>query len=135
MSYTVIDKKTETHSYGLGAEKVETTLWLVYMGDKKVGIKYDSHYSGVKNGHVTGGPHQVTKDGTIVVNESPKVEVIISNFSNANNHATMHVKITVDSGIWGVGEQTIFNQTLAGNYGEQAGWLEMFSQVKEAEPA
>ena len=130
MSSTVIDSKTESHSFGFWPvkEKVETTLSLVNMGQGKTGGNYNSKFSGVKSGHVSGGPIEISKNETKVVNPSPKVEVIVSNFSKTDTEVSMHIKITVDIPV--IGTETIYSQTLGGKYNrEVVGWNAVVGDV------
>lgn len=115
----VIDSKTEKHSYNVffSKENVETTLALIYTeSTSSLGIGYYSKFSGIKEGHVKGGPIAVSGNTTVVANPNPKVTVIISQFHNdmPNNYISLHVTITVD--IPALGKKTIYNQTLAGKY-------------------
>lgn len=122
MSYTIIDQKTEKHNFGVWpvTETVTTTLSLVNMGSGKFGLTYDSGFSGVKKGHVSGGPYEVTGNENIVVNENPKVVATISNFNKTESYISMHEKITVDIPI--IGTKTIYDQTIGGEYSSETGW-------------
>ena len=121
MSYTIIDKKSESHKYGWGLEEdVTTTMSLMNIGNEKIGLSYEANYSGIKSGGVHGGPFEVTGDETKIVHDSPKVEVIISNFNKKSSYVSLHVKITVDIPV--IGTETIYDQTLGGEYSESTGW-------------
>lgn len=130
MSNTVIDSKSESHSFGFwpAKEHVKTTLSSVNMGQGKIGLTYESKFSGVKSGHVSGGPIEITGDETKVVNPSPKIEVIISNFSKTDTAVSMNVEITVAIPV--IGTETIYNETLGGKYNrEVAGWNAVVGDV------
>lgn len=120
MSNTIIDKKTDNHNFGSWPvkETVSTTLFLANMGSGKIGLSYDCKFSGVKNGHVQGVPIEVTENKNIVVNDSPKVTLIISNFNKTETYVSLHVKITVLF----MGTKTIYNETLGGEYTSESGW-------------
>lgn len=122
MNYTVIDSKTDKHTYGTwpAKETVETTISLVEMDDGNFGLKYDSKFSGIKSGHVQGGPYQVDGNMEIKVNDNPKVMLIISNYNKTEEIIVMSVKITVNIPV--IGTKTIFNETLSGNYTSNTGW-------------
>lgn len=122
MGYTVIDKKTENHTYGalFVKEKVSTTISLVYLSNGNFGISYESKFSGVKDGHVQGGPVEITGNMNKVVNKSPKVTISISNFHKSDEIVAMTIKITVDIPV--IGSETIYNQTLSGPYNSASGW-------------
>ncbi|ADQ80270.1 hypothetical protein Palpr_2134 [Paludibacter propionicigenes WB4] len=132
MSYTVIDKKAEHHSFGVWPVKinVDTTLTLVKQENDHLGISYDCVFSGVKSGHVQGGPIQVDGDMTKVVNDNPKVLVIISGYQKTAAYASMHVKITVDAPV--IGTITIFDSTLGGNIPAGNAW-ELIAEGMKAE--
>ena len=121
MSNTVIDKKTETHKFGgwIASESVTTTISLVNMGDGKFGLSYDSKFSGVKDGHVQGGPFAVDGNKNIKVHSSPDVHLTISKFDKTSSTISMNVDITVDIPV--LGTKTIFDQTLSGTYAAAAG--------------
>ncbi len=132
MSYTTIDTRTQSHSFDVlfVHEDVNTTMSLVNMGDGKLGLIYDSHFSGIKSGHVHGGP--ITVEGNIdkVVHDSPKVSVIIIGFNQTASYVSMHVTIEVDIPV--LGSKTIFSKTLGGAYQTTTGWaaaLTEFNQV------
>ncbi|MFD2574250.1 hypothetical protein ACFSUS_26685 [Spirosoma soli] len=111
MAYPVIDQKTESHSYVV--EKVTTTLTLVETAPGQFGILYEAKYSGVKDGHVSGGPLSVSGNGEYVVNKNPEITVTISNYSNTGSNISMQIKIYVNA----YGGHTIFNQALGGSFG------------------
>lgn len=115
----VIDSKTEKHSYNafFSKENVETTLALIYTeSTNSIGIGYYSKFSGIKEGHVQGGPIAVSGNITVVVNPNPKVTVIINQFHDdiSNNYISLHVTITVDIPM--LSKKTVYNQTLGGKY-------------------
>ena len=116
MSYTVIDKRTYKKSFGVWPLKgeVTTTMTFVNMGNSNVGLSYEAEYGGIQAGSDKGGPFEVTGNQIKNVNDSPKVEVIISDFNKTSNHASLHVRITV--GIPVIGTETIFDETLSGSY-------------------
>ncbi|MBD7912848.1 MULTISPECIES: hypothetical protein [Clostridium] len=130
----VIDSKTEKHTYGtlFLKETVTTTLTLLYTGSTTTyGLNYDSKFSGIKDGHVQGGPISVSDNITVVVNANPKVTVIISEFNNniENHYISLHVIIKVDIPI--IGEETIYDQTLGGKYNpDKTGWEVALSNVQ-----
>lgn len=122
-NYTVIDQKVEEHSYGLWPikEKITTTIALVNLGSKKVGLTYDAEFSGIKDGHVNGGPAEIDGNMTQIINENPKVELVIAQYQNTGSYASMNVQITVDMPV--LGTHAIFNQTLGGSYSAAGtGW-------------
>ncbi|MDS0527350.1 hypothetical protein NNC19_16795 [Clostridium sp. SHJSY1] len=113
----VIDSKTEKHSYAalFAKENIETTLTLIYTESSgSFRVNYDSKFSGIKEGHIQGGPIDISGNTSIVVNNNPKVSVIISQFHYdiPNNYISLHITITVDIPI--IGNQIIYNQTLSG---------------------
>ncbi len=119
MMQTVIDSKTDNRS-GFGWE-TKTTLKLIETDPNNFGINYDVDY---KTGglfgswkHISGGPVKNLGNGSWVVNDSPKVTVIVSNYSvdSGQQLISMHVKIDVDVPV--VGTVTIYDQTLGGRYG------------------
>ena len=129
MSYTVIDKKAELHTYGVWPvkEKVSTTLTLLNLDSGQIGASYDSEFGGVKNGHVQGGPIVVDGDKTAVVNESPKVTVVVSQFNKTPSYISMHIAITVDIPV--IGTETIYSQTLGGHYDGLSGWAAAIGNI------
>ncbi|TAJ12216.1 hypothetical protein DMA11_13780 [Marinilabiliaceae bacterium JC017] len=119
VSNSVIDTKTEHHKFFVPpwySEVVDTRLTLVTMGSGKVGILYDSKFSGVKSGHVHGGPIEVK--GNTVIKPDPRVTITISNFRKTDTYASMHIKIDVSAVI----SVTIFDQTLGGEITTNSGW-------------
>ncbi len=116
MANSVIDSKTDKHSYVLGAEKVSTTLTLIETSPGNFGISYKSKYSGIKSGSVHGGPIAVSGDINKKVHSNPDVTVVVSNYSKSSAHISMHIKIEVDTGTI-IGKVTIFDDTLGGKYG------------------
>lgn len=129
MNYTVIDSKTESHSYGFwkASENVKTTISLLNMGGGKVGLSYSASYSGLETGTVQGGPFEVDGDETKKVHDSPEVDVVISQYEKGENHVSTHVAITVDIPV--IGKQTIYSETLAGNYSVTTGWEALFAEL------
>jgi len=129
MSYTVIDKKEEVDTFGVWPvnEKVTTTLTLLNLGGGQIGTSYDSKFDGVKGGHVQGGPIVVDGDNTAIVNESPKVTVIVSEYKKNANYISMHVAITVDIPV--IGMETIYSQTLGGYYEGISGWTAAIGNI------
>jgi len=130
MSYTVIDKKTEHHDFGSWPVKIsiDTTLTLVNLGNGNVGLNYDCTFSGIKKGHVQGGPIQVDGNMTKVVNDNPKVLAIISGYQKTANYASMHVQITVDMPVFGT--KTLFDSTLGGSFSEENAWKLIASELE-----
>ena len=116
MSNTEIDSKSESHKYGtwIASAKINTTLTLLDLGNGKVGIKYESVYSGIKNGQMKGGPLEIHKNVDKVFNMSPEVKIVISQFSKESDYVTMNVCIVVSVPV--IGEHTIYNQTLSGKF-------------------
>ena len=129
MSYPIIDSKTQKHTFSaiFKKETVVTTLDLVELSAGKFGVMYNSKYSGIKSGHVSGGPVAVSGNGSHVVNPNPKVEVIVSNYSDSGSHISMHIKITVAIPV--LGTKTIFDATLGGEYGV-GGWDAIVSHLE-----
>ena len=117
MSHAVIDKKSEKTSFGFLTmkAKVDTTLTLVELEAGQVGVLYEAVFSGIKDGRVNGGPMVISKNTTKQVNDSPEVNVVVSNFDKQADAVAMHITITVDVPM--LGKQTIYNQTLAGKCG------------------
>ncbi|CAD6876888.1 hypothetical protein [Methylomonas fluvii] len=97
------------------------------MGNGKIGVSYDSVFSGVKSGHVQGGPIEINGDITKVVNDSPRVAVIVSQFNKSPNYISMHIAITVDIPV--IGTQTLYSQTLGGHYDAITGWTVAISNI------
>lgn len=130
MSSTVIDSKTQSHKFGVWpfTETVTTTLKLVEISSGTFGIIYDSKYSGIKDGHVGGGPIPISGNGSYEVNKSPKVEVIVTNYSDDGSSISMNIKITVDIPV--LGTKTIFDATLGGAY-SLGGWESMVNHIAE----
>lgn len=130
--YSQIDCKSESHSYGalFAKEKVTTNICLVNMGAKKVGLTYESKFSGIKSGDVHGGPFEVDDNMSKTLNNSPKVQLAISGYQNTGSYASMHVKITVDIPV--LGTKTIYDKTLGGNYSASStGWATALASVAE----
>jgi hypothetical protein len=103
------------------------------MGDGNIGLSYDSSFSGVKNGQVHGGPIVITGNEEKVVNQTPRIVVSISEFNKSDSKASVHVRIIVDVPV--LGNQTIYNQTLKGEYGTSTGWevaMENIESIKNS---
>jgi hypothetical protein len=133
MSNTKIQCKNEEHSFGVwpAREKVSTTLCLVSMGGGKVGLTYESTFSGVKDGSVQGGPIEVPGNLQRVINDSPKVTITVTEYQNTGTYASIHVEITVDIPV--LGTKTIYSQTLGGNYSAQMnGWSSALTSFSKA---
>lgn len=130
MSNTVIDSKTQSNKFGFWpvTESVTTTLDLVEMSAGKFGVNYKAVYSGVKDGTVSGGPTSIPGNGSFVVNPSPKVTVIVTNYSDSGTYISMHIQITVDIPV--LGTKTIFDATLGGAYGS-SGWSGIVNHISE----
>lgn len=131
MSNIVIDSKTESHSFGalFAKEKVKTTISLVKMANAKFGLSYNSEFSGIKDGHVSGGPYEVSGNENLTAHDSPKVMLIISNYTVTAESISMNVEITVDIPV--IGSETIYNETLSGTNTSGKPWssiMEHFSQ-------
>jgi hypothetical protein len=129
---SVIDVKTDEHSYGFlfFRETVTVTLTLIETDPGQFAIKYEAIFSGMKAGHIAGGPVSITGDSSTVVNPDPKVTVIVSNYSNdQQNHViSAHIKITVDAPV--LGNIIIFDKSLGGQYGINTLQL-MFAHIAE----
>lgn len=122
ISSTIIDRKTDKHTFGHwpAKEEVATTITLVHTGSGQFGLAYDAVFSGVKSGHVSGGPYPVSGNMHKVLHNSPQVVLTISNFDETSTTISMRVTITVDIPI--LGNKTIFDETLGGAYASGAGW-------------
>lgn len=131
MGYTIIDKKTENHSYGIwfAKETISTTISLVNVQDGIFGLSYESVFNGIKNGHVQGGPYKITENTEITVHNSPQVILTISNYNKTESIISMTVNINVD--IPGIGKEIIYNQTLSGMYSNTPGWKHITSSLKD----
>ncbi|ADL50714.1 hypothetical protein [Clostridium cellulovorans] len=130
---TIIDTKSETHNYDLvfTHESVTTTLSISYTGDDNFGIIYNSEFSGIKNGHVQGGPIPVSQNTQIKVHDNPDVIVTITQFNLdlQNHHISLHIRIDVDIPV--IGKKNIFDQTLGGYYNPSVfGWKAIISEFK-----
>lgn len=131
MGYSVIDSRTEKTSFGLGALKVQTTLTLVKMDEGGFGILYSADYSGMKEGHVTGGPASLPSgNARVVVNASPEVVLIITNYVDSGSTISMHVQVTVAVPV--LGTKTIFNNTLGGRYSLSNPWEDLVASFPES---
>ena len=130
MSNSVIDSKTQEHSFGFWpvTEKVKTTLTLVEIDPGNFGITYVASYSGVKDGNVSGGPVSIPGNGNYKVNDDPEVVVKVSNYSESDTYISMHIVITVAIPV--LGTKTIFDATLGGEYG-LSGWSAMVSHISK----
>lgn len=115
----VIDKQTDQHDFGIWhlREHISVTLILLETAPDIFAVSYDVSYSGVKDGHVSGGPFPVDGNGTHVVNQNPKVTVAFSNWSEdkANHLISTHCNISVDAHV--LGNITVFDKTIGGKYG------------------
>lgn len=131
MSNTVIDRKKESHSFGFwpAKEEVTTTITLIKNENDTFGILYESRFEGIKDGHVSGGPYEINGNESRVVNNSPKVKLIISNYYKSENTITMTVKITVDIPV--IGTETIYKKTLSGDWGSMVVWRNISDTIKE----
>ncbi|WP_103071556.1 hypothetical protein [Aquimarina sediminis] len=132
MSQTVIDSKTQTVKFGFwpAKEEITTTLQLLNLGKGDFGIDYHSKFSGIKDGEVKGGPISIDGNLTKVVNKSPEVKVIVSNYNKTNDYISMHVKIDVDIPV--IGNETIYEQTLGGSYIDSTGWDVSLANVEKS---
>lgn len=114
----VIQNKTDKHQFGVWpvAESVTTIITLIYTDSKTFAIDYDCTFSGVKSGHVQGGPISVFGNTTVIVNQNPEVKVTITQFNNdtSRNYISLHIKIEVNIPV--IGWKTIFDETLGGDY-------------------
>lgn len=130
MSNSVIDSKTQSFDFGFWPfkEKVTTTLDLVEISAGKFGVNYKAVYSGLKDGTVSGGPAMIPSDGTYIVNEDPKVAVIVTNYSDSGAYISMNIQITVDIPV--IGTETIFDGTLGGAYGSP-GWAGIVNHISK----
>ena len=130
MSYAVIDTQSQktTITIVFFKEHVDTKLTLVYTDKGQFGILYDVKFSGVKSGHVQGGPEIVTGNETVVVHNSPKVDVTVSKFADTGSHISMNIKAVLHKS----GSHTLFDQTLAGNYTAKSGWAAIVQAIEEA---
>lgn len=131
MCYSIIDRKVESHTFGVWPvkENIKTTLTLVKMDNGSLGLIYEADFSGVKSGHVSGGPREINGDGTIVVNPNPKVVVSISQYKRTDTYGSMHIKITVDIPV--IGSETIFDKTLGGNLPAGNAWENAVNELQE----
>ncbi|ADL52927.1 hypothetical protein [Clostridium cellulovorans] len=118
MSQTIIDSKSERHSYKVffTQENIRTILSLVYMGNNNFAINYNSWFSGVKAGHVQGGPIAISGNTRIKANNNPDVLVTVSNFNSDLQNHSISLHITINVNIPMIGPQIIYNQTLGGYY-------------------
>lgn len=136
MSYPVIASKTDNNNWFI--EKCSVTLTLVQMSpaDPKFGLSYSADWSGVKKGNTAGGPYPVAGNGTTVVNQDPKVTLIVSDYTDTGSTISMHVEVTVDAG-GVIGTKTVFDDTLSGSY-PAAGLTDMVASMQAdmaAQPA
>jgi len=100
---------------------------LVNLGGEKFGIQYRSKFFGIKDGDVVGEPIQVNRDTIKIVHNDPEVKIIISNYSKGSNHISMHIKINVDIPV--IGEKTMYDKTLGGDYLRSIGWEAALANV------
>jgi hypothetical protein len=112
----IIDTKYQEYHFGWEGV-IKTTLKLIETASDTFGISYDVEYTASKPDkwhHATGGPIAVRGNGSWVVNETPKVIVMVENYSEdrSRNLISMHVWIKVDFPI----DNCIYDQTLGGRY-------------------
>lgn len=121
--YPVIDKKTDSRSYGLfGVEKSDITLTLVEMGPEKFGIIFDATWKGIISGHVTDGPFEVKGNQDAIVHENPTIRVQITDWSDdtATKRVSGHFRIHVDLSAYKLGTVLVYDKVLEGHYGAQS---------------
>jgi len=115
----VIDKQTDQHNFEVLRVRghISVTLILLETAPDTFAVNYEASYSGMKDGHLSGGPFPVNGNGTHVVNQNPKVTVTLSNWSDdkANHLISAHCKISVDVPV--LGNTTVFDKTIGGKYG------------------
>lgn len=118
MANAIIASKTDDKTFGAWPlkEKISTTITLLQTGSDAFGLAYQAVYSGIKSGSVSGGPYAVSGNLNKVVNQSPKVTLIVSNYSDTGSYISMRVIITVDIPV--IGTETIFDETLGGSYSQ-----------------
>lgn len=121
MEYTIIDQKTETHTFKffIGKLNMAATMLLLNMGEGKTALSSHTVLTGIKNESFTGGPNEVTGNMNMEVGQKHKARVIISEFSKTDNFVSMNVKVNVN--IKFQGEQTIFNNKLKGHFQSNSG--------------
>lgn len=129
----VIDQRKGTYKVKplyVTIETVETTLTLIETNPGAFGLNYEVNYSGLKQGHAAGGPIPVSSNGSWSVYNNPPVNVSISNYSDDPTTKTVsfHISVVVSSSIPGVGNITIFDETMGGKYGTNA-IAEMMSHI------
>lgn len=117
--FSVIDKKSDSHSFGRWPlkEQIDTTLTLVETDPGVFGLYYEVNYSGIRGGNAQGGPIAVSGNVSSRVTEKPvPVDVQVSNYSNdtATSTISMHITIIAHSGV--IGDVTLYDQTLGGKY-------------------
>lgn len=116
MANTLIDTKTEIHTFGVWPlkETVTTTIQLYKLEIGGFGASYSVLYSGVKDGDVAGGPIPI--QGNMIQEISPdpsvKVKVTVSEYLDSRTTVSMH--ITAEVTVSEYGTKMIFNQTLGG---------------------
>lgn len=132
MSNIVIASKTEKHTWSFlfVNEQVVTTLTLVKLDNGKVGINYDVSFSGIKSGHVTGGPIVVKGNEMVKLHSDPDVFVEVTQFQKSKTYVSMHIKIAVHAPS-PIGEKVIFDQTLGGNIPAENGFTIPILQLNE----
>ena len=118
MSQNIIDTKSERHSYKVffTQEDIRTILSLVYMGNNSFALNYNSWFSGVKAGHVQGGPISISGNTRIKVNNNPAVFVTVSHFNSDLQNHSISLHVTINVNIPMIGPKIIYNQTLGGHY-------------------
>ena len=124
--YNVIDSKYQETSFGAGG-KTRTTMNLIEVGPDKFGLSYDVAYTtSIFDSwhHSSGGPFDVSGNTSTVVNETPKVTVTVSNYSDDRKNHLISMHVVIDVSIIGV----IYDQTLGGRYGA-AGFQEFVANL------
>lgn len=132
----IICRVTDDNTFGVWPvkEHVSVTLTLLETAPDVFAVSYDATYSGIKSGHVAGGPIPVGGNGSYVVNQDPKVTVTVSNWTDdkVNHRISAHFKITVDAPV--LGSITIFDKDLGGKYGENK-MAAIFAHIAEISQA
>ncbi|MFD2173387.1 hypothetical protein [Rhodobacter lacus] len=134
--YSVIDKQTDSRSYGwLGVEKSDITLTLVEMAPDQFGINFDASWKGLVSGHATDGPFQVKGNQDTIVHQNPTIRVEISDWSvdQASRRISGHYRIHVDLSAYKLGTVLVYEKVLAGNFGAQSPsqMMEAFARALE----
>ena len=116
MSNTVIESKTYSHHFGLwpASEKVKTTMNLMKMPDGMFCLSYVSKFSGIKDGHVSGGPYEITGNVEIIAQQNPKVLLQVSGYHKTASTISMNVSVIADIPV--MGTHTIYSKSLCGTY-------------------